>query len=71
MEDIVTPVDVDEFECLLIETNYNRQETEYLVKGFKNGFSLEYAGDRQIRRFAPNLPLRVGSLTELWNKVMF
>ena len=33
-------------------------------------FSLGYAGPTKIKRRAHNLKLRIGSPTELWNKIM-
>ena len=70
LKDIVTPVKVEVYEKLLKEAGYDRQKTQFLVNGFKRGFSLEYKGPTKIRRKAPNLKLRVGSQTEIWNKVM-
>ena len=70
LENVVTPVDVDRFEYLLKQTDYDKSETEYLVNGFRNGFSLEYYGKRNVVRTAENLKLRVGNPIELWNKVM-
>ena len=56
---------------LLNECNYDKKKTAFLVEGFSNGFELGYKGPRtNIRREASNLKLRVGSPTELWNKVM-
>ena len=66
-----TPVDPDALERLLIETAYEKDKTEKIVNGFRHGFELGYEGRKHnIRRFAPNLKLRVGSELELWNKVM-
>ena len=70
LQDIVTPVDVNAFERLLIASGYNAQKTSYLINGFKNGFSLQYTGNLNGKRMAANLKLRVGSKLELWNKVM-
>ena len=70
LDNIVTPVNVDVLERLLLDANYDKKETEYLVNGFRDGFSLQFAGNRKIVKTAPNLKLRVGSPTELWNKVM-
>ena len=56
---------------MLIETNYNVREREFLIDGFKNGFPIGYEGPRVgIQHRAPNLKLRVGSQTILWNKIM-
>ena len=71
LEDIVTPVDADKLRDLLREAGYDQVKTDYLYKGFKEGFELHYEGLlRNVRRVAPNLKLRVGSVAELWNKVM-
>ena len=67
---IVTPVDVDKYEQLLKETKYDAKLTEYLVKGFGEGFSLNFSGKCDRKCTAPNLPLHVGSKVEIWNKVM-
>ena len=68
---IVTLIKADELERLLDEYGCDRTKTKYLVDGFKEGFSLRYQGNlKKGKRLAPNLKLRVGSPTELWNKVM-
>ena len=70
LDNVVTPVNADVFERLLTETKYDTNETRYLINGFKNGFQLEYLGDRMVKKNAPNLKLRVGNPVQLWNKVM-
>ena len=70
LDNIITPVDVEKFEQLLVEAKYDPKETQYLMDGFTNGFSLEYTGERKVRKEAPNLKIRIGSHRELWNKVM-
>ena len=67
---IVTPVDADELEKLLIHTNYDTQKTKNLIQGFKKGFSIGYVRDLKETQLSPNLKLRVGDKVELWNKVM-
>ena len=61
---------MERFKELLMECNYDKTKTDYLVKGFKYGFELQFLGDREVTKTAPNLKLRVGSKVELWNKVM-
>ena len=70
LKNIKTPVLVDEFEKLLLESNYPADKTEFLTKGFRNGFNLEYTGPRDEVHESANLPFTVGSPTELWNHVM-
>ena len=56
---------------LLIESEYDKEETEFLVEGFKNGFSIGYNGNQNVRINSPNLKFReVGNATMLWIKVM-
>ena len=68
---IVTPVKVDVLDQLLIQSGYNEKKRQYLVKGFRQGFSIGYKGQTEkIQRTAPNLKLRIGNEIVLWNKVM-
>ena len=53
-----------------MEAGYDDSKTKYLVNGFKHGFELGYQGPKKVKRLAPNLKLTIGSLTEVWNKVM-
>ena len=63
----MTPVWAD----VLRETKYDLIETNFIVDGFRNGFDIGYRGPiKGVRRFAPNLQLRVGNKIILWNKVM-
>ena len=70
MESIVTPVNVDKYEQLLIQSNYNKNKRLKLVKGFREGFLLHYEGEKNITKTAPNLKIRIGSLHDIWEKVM-
>ena len=70
LKSIVTPVKVDVYKELLEQAGYDNQKTQFLVNGFTKGFSLCYEGQKRVRKKSPNLKLRVGSQTELWNKIM-
>ena len=70
LETVVTPVKVDRLDFLLKQTNYPQHKRTFLVEGFRNGFDIGYEGDQNVQLTSPNLPLRVGSPTILWNKVM-
>ena len=70
LRNIVTPLKVDILEKLLIESNYNQRETQFLVRGFKRGFDIEYAGPSKHSDTARNLPLSIGSEEELWEKMI-
>ena len=66
----MTPVKPDIFETYLRETNYDEAETEFLVNGFRQGFDICYEGPSIRQSNSRNIPIRVGSKTELWNKIM-
>ena len=56
---------------MLVESEYDKTETKFLVDGFKNGFSIGYEGNEQVKIKSPNLKFReVGDPVQLWNKVM-
>ena len=67
---LVTPVKADVLEKLLVDTNYPDEEREFVIDGFKNGFSLGYNGNQNVKMTAPNLRFTVGNKRILWNKVM-
>ena len=67
---MVTPLNVPKYEQLLRESNYDAKETQFLVNGFTNGFDIGYMGPECRQSTARNLPLRIGSHTDVWNKIM-
>lgn len=67
---IVTPIRIQILENLLISTNYDPNETQFLVDGFTNGFKLGYSGSKHVRITANNLKFRVGDKFDLWHKIM-
>ena len=66
----MTPINVDAYEALLNETGYDPQKVDFLVKGFRNGFSRGYTGNERVTIQSPNLKFAVGDEITLWNKVM-
>ena len=70
LKTIVTPVNVKQLEYMLNMSHYDRNEINFLCKGFRDGFDLGYQGPRNLAQQSPNLKLRVGNATILWNKVM-
>ena len=70
LENIVTPVKPDVLEQLLVETNYNKRETQFVIQGFREGFDLEYAGPQIRQSTSRNIPFTVGNKIVLWNKLM-
>ena len=71
LKNIKTPVNIDIFHQLLVESKYDEQETEFLINGFRTGFSIRYEGPHNVKINSPNLKFReVGDPVTLWNKVM-
>ena len=54
----------------LDETKYNENKAEELITGFTEGFDLGYAGVRTRCDVSSNIPLRIGTKIDLWNKIM-
>ena len=67
---IITPVNPDRLEQLLRESHYDEEETEFLCRGFREGFDIGYEGPEDRRDKAANIPIKVGSHAELWTKIM-
>ena len=70
LKNIVTPVKVDVLVDMLKSAGYPRQETEYLDNGFRYGFDIGYRGPVNRTSQSNNIPLRVGSKVQLWNKLI-
>ena len=68
--DVVTPVNHVILQKLLEQAEYCRTKTKFLVKGFREGFSIGYKGPTDAARFAPNLKFQIANATVLWNKIM-
>ena len=60
----------EKLKLYLEESNYNKEETEFLIDGFRNGFDLGYRGPENIKQSSNNLKFTIGDKIELWNKVM-
>ena len=68
--DIVTPVKGDCLRELLTQESYDAEKIDYLYTGFTQGFSLGYDSNPWVQKTSDNLKLRIGNLTEMWNRVM-
>ena len=53
-----------------MESGYGKEDTQFLVNGFKHGFSIGYEGPENRRDESNNIPITVGSKIEMWNKIM-
>ena len=67
---IVTPIKVKQLKLLLLSLGYDKKLSKQLIEGFANGFDIWYRGSYRRKNLSNNLPFRVGSKLELWNKVM-
>ena len=63
-------MDVTVLNRLLKKTKYDPVKTEFLIRGFSEGFEIGYCGNENVKMTSPNLKLHVGTHVELWNKVM-
>ena len=66
LENLITPINIDCFEQLLIKTDFPVAERLYLTQGFREGFDLGYRGPAQRRNTASNIPFTVGNKEELF-----
>lgn len=69
LDHICTPINIENYHKLLVQSNYDEKLTAELIHGFTNGFDLGYRGPQNRADFSNNLKLRVGSHLELWNKI--
>ena len=70
LNSIVTPIDVQKLESLLVQSNYDPSETQFVVQGFRDGFDLEYSGPTNRTSRSRNIPFTIGTKTHLWNKLI-
>ena len=68
----MSPINVAVLESYLRCANYDQSDTEFLINGFHNGFSIGYQGPLIRSSQAKNIPFTPGvsSHTEMWNKIM-
>ena len=59
-DNITAPIDPYVLKELLLETNYDIDEIDFLVKGFTEGFCIGYKGLRERQDVSSNIPLKVG-----------
>ena len=65
-----TPTDVLKLKYWLDKSEYDKEEANFLLDGFTHGFTIGYQGEVCRQDTSKNIPLNIGSSTELWNKVM-
>ena len=55
---------------MLRESKYPADKIQFLIDGFTCGFDIGYTGPEHRKETSPNIPLHIGSKTELQNKIM-
>ena len=70
LTDIITPINVDTFARLLREAGYLEHKTVFFEQGFSSGFDIGYNGPKNRQSFSENIPLKLGTKTQLWNKII-
>ena len=70
LNDVVTPIDVTKLRHLLVHTGYDSRKTQDLIKGFSEGFDMGYRGPIHRQDTSRNLPFRVGTSLDMWEKIM-
>ena len=70
LEHIITPLNVDLYEELLIKSGFDPQERAFLVDGFRNGFDIGYNGPTDRQDTSKNIPFSVGDKEDMWGKIM-
>ena len=70
LQSIVTLIKVKTLENLLHKYNYPTDRMSKLIQGLNEGFNIGYRGLLDRQDTSTNIPLRVGTKTELWNKIM-
>ena len=70
LDNIITLVKGNLFAQMLRNAGYNENKTCFIEDSFTNGFDIGYEGPEERQSLSSNIPLKVGSRTELWNKLM-
>ena len=53
-----------------MDSGFNKEKTKFLIKGFTEGFDIGYRGPVFRQHNSANIPLRLGTQEDLWNKLM-
>ena len=70
LDKICTLVKVDALVSTLSQAGYDPEKIKLLHEGFTQGFDLCYEGPKNRQSNSENIPLNVGTKTQLWNKIM-
>ena len=70
LENVITPINIDELDHLLRASGYEDESRIFLVKGFAKGFSLGYQGPVHRKNRSKNIQFTVGDKETMWSKIM-
>ena len=73
IHDIITLVDAQKLEDILRESDFHEHDPkafQFIIYGFRHGFSLEFEGNHQVKQKSPNLKFTIGDKWQLWSKVI-
>ena len=69
LTEITTPIKIDKYQEYLIRTKFDRDKSKYLIEGFRQGFDIGYRGPMMRQDNAANIPLRIGTSQDVWDKL--
>ena len=70
LNDIVTPIKVEVLGEYLQLSGYDPLKSREILNGFEKGFDIGYRGPMDRQNWSQNLPLTIGTETDIWNKLM-
>ena len=70
LHDIVTPIKIDKYKYFMELFGFEEEKKNYLLKGFKEGFDIGYRGPVSRQDTARNIPITIGSESDMWDKLM-
>ena len=70
LDDIVTPIDVEKYQALLVASQFNPVLSKFLLDGFTRGFDIGYRGPWIRRNLSNNIPITIGTEQDIWDKLM-
>ena len=70
LDDIVTPIDVEKYQALLVASQFNPVLSKFLLDGFTRGFDIGYRGPLIRRNLSNNIPITIGTEQDILDKLM-
>ena len=67
---IVAPVGTKRLRRLIEQSGFDRDEGQFILQGFEQGFDIGYNGPISRHSRSKNIPFSVGNKVIMWNKLM-